>query len=138
MRAARSVGDVLVYDEDFDVESQQYALASPATALSAGDRVLAENYLQHADHYHRMMMEENSRREQYQPPRNPQPYDASQEFSTSGEGGMPGPTDTEADVNEQLRSAAGGALPAFLTRQTPIAQPPQNDAQPVVADWEES
>ena len=37
-------------------------------ALAAGDRVLAENYFQHADHCYRMMVEEGQQRPNYTPP----------------------------------------------------------------------
>ncbi len=44
-------------------------------ANSAGDRVMAENYLQHAEHYYRVMSAAQSQQQQYhgQQPQNPQP-----------------------------------------------------------------
>lgn len=97
-------------------------------ALSSGDRVLAENYFQHADHYYRMMAEENERRAQWQqqnqqnaPQEAPQPD------------GQAEPAYDGADAMDELPAA--GSLPSFLTQPVPVAAQP---AQPAMAaDWEE-
>jgi hypothetical protein len=43
-------------------------------ANTSGDRVAAENYLQHAEHYYRMMAAQAQQQQQYQQQRNQQPY----------------------------------------------------------------
>lgn len=77
-------------------------------ALASGDRVLAENWFQHADHCYRMMLEEG-----YNPnprPQHVQPQDGQQ------------PDAQVADENAQAivedisqESANSNALPAFIT-----------------------
>lgn len=43
-------------------------------ANTSGDRVAAENYLQHAEHYYRVMAAQAQQQQQYQQQRNQQPY----------------------------------------------------------------
>jgi hypothetical protein len=98
-------------------------------ALSSGDRVLAENYFQHAEHCYRMMVEEG-----YNPNRQPQPQ---QEQNTQG---MPA-----QDVAESLEDSMpnANALPAFITATTiaSTAFPSMQEEiakEPVIAQsWEE-
>lgn len=73
-------------------------LAQARDALSAGDRVLAENYFQHADHCYRMMVEEGWQPRQQQP--------ASQQNE---------PSSAEQIQPGNISGPAGNALPAFLT-----------------------
>ena len=40
--------------------------SSPATPIPSGDRVMAENYLQHAEHYFRIMAAQQAQQAQYQ------------------------------------------------------------------------
>lgn len=95
-------------------------------AMSAGDRVLAEYYLQHADHYFRMQQEflaERAARQQSQPAGAPDEADD------------PGEDDGEEEVNIPNNS---NVLPAFLTRQVPPAQTGQADEKAVAnVGWEE-
>src|SRR5271168_944745 len=43
-------------------------------ANSSGDRVMAENYLQHAEHYYRIMAAQQVQQQQYQASQPQQPY----------------------------------------------------------------
>lgn len=100
-------------------------------ALSAGDRVLAENYFQHADHYYRMMMEENERRAQYQQQNqqnNPQQPDSAPAQAEPA-------YDTASDVMDELPAA--GSLPSFLTQPIPVAAKSPQEQPAMAADWEE-
>jgi hypothetical protein len=95
-------------------------VAQARDAMASGDRVLAENYLQHADHCWRMMMEENQNRPR--PQVSSQPNDAA-------------PVETAQE--DDPMSGNSHALPSFIT--TPYGQPQQT--QPVdpatVQNWEE-
>lgn len=100
-------------------------------AISGGDRVLAEYYLQHADHYYRMqaefMAERNARfQNQPQGEQGAQPQDDQHDDAMMEE---------EAPVSNN-----SNALPAFITRSTPIAQTQdqQGDDKVLInANWEE-
>ncbi len=91
-------------------------------ALASGDRVLAENYLQHADHCYRMMVEEGSFRQQ-QPQRPAQPGDAQPQVS-----------DEQPMIPENTSQ-----LPAFLTAnyEAPQQQQSQQVDPNTVQNWEE-
>src|SRR5687768_14381232 len=56
--------------------SREKYLAQARDALAAGDRVLAENFFQHADHCYRMMMEEGHHIRHQQHQQQSQPVDA--------------------------------------------------------------
>lgn len=102
-------------------------LSQARDALAAGDRVLAENYFQHADHCYRMMMEEGQQR-----PNQPQ-----QQRSQNSE---PGQEHMQAEGgNEQFEpeqeNTSSSALPAFLTAGY---EEPAKPAEPVIVqNWEE-
>ncbi len=106
-------------------------------ALSAGDRVMAEYYFQHADHCYRMMMEEGSHR-----PRPQQNADGSQQ-NTQENGDNQNTGGNEGSHENSVNESAGmvddhipqnsSALPAFLTMGT-VPAPSEN---PPVQDWEE-
>lgn len=91
-------------------------------ALASGDRVLAENYLQHADHCYRMMMEEGAHRQQFQ----------QQQAQTEQPQAQPMEDGNGQDFMPQNTSQ----LPAFLTAtyEQP-AQPPVDPA--TIQNWEE-
>jgi hypothetical protein len=92
-------------------------LAQARDALASGDRVLAENYFQHADHCYRMMMEEG-----YRPRHNNQPQ--------HDDGAQQG----QGQEQETAQPASnGGALPAFITNY----EGEQKQAQVPVQNWEE-
>lgn len=96
-------------------------LAQARDALASGDRVLAENYYQHADHCYRMMMEEGY---------NPRPQPVSQHQPQDNQPQQPAPS-------EQYIQENTSQLPAFLTAN--YEQPEQNKpAEPVIVqNWEE-
>ncbi len=102
-------------------QTREKYLAQARDAMSAGDRVLAENYLQHADHCWRMMMEEGSHRPRVQ--------------------GAPGQPAAEngAPPQEEPMPENTNALPSFIT--TPYGQPQQQQQQSVdpatIQNWEE-
>lgn len=87
-------------------------------AMSMGDRVLAENYLQHADHYHRVILSlppEEQPRQQNQP-------------RAEGAGNQDGQTengDSSSDNEHDRPMPSADALPSFITQQSPN-HPPQN------------
>ena len=93
-------------------------------AMSMGDRVLAENYLQHADHYYRVLMAlppEEVRQPYQQRGSNDMPENGASAGSEHGEShddGMP----PMADIAPQ---AASHALPAFITQPVPPENLPE-------------
>ena len=100
-------------------------LAQARDALAAGDRVLAENYFQHADHCYRMMVEEGYQvRNNYTPPPGEQGAEGSEQVAE--EGAMSAPEEHVDNV---------GQLPAFLT--TTLDTPQGQTAEPVQQNWEE-
>lgn len=99
--------------------------AQARDALSAGDRVLAENYFQHAEHCYRMMVEEG-----YNP--------RQQVVNNEAQGGVQeAPASQEQE--EQTLPASPNALPAFITS---TAFPPMDQEmakEPVIVqNWEEN
>jgi hypothetical protein len=93
-------------------------LAQARDALAAGDRVLAENYFQHADHCYRMMVEEG-----YRPNNNQNQPQQQAEAANTAQGEQPA---------EEFIPQNTNALPAFLT-----ATYEQPKTEPVVQNWEE-
>jgi hypothetical protein len=104
-------------------------LAQARDALAAGDRVLAENYYQHADHCYRMLMEENANRPPQQRPQHNQQAQAqeSEEGASASEEG----TSSEEDLTPPHSSA----LPSFITGG--YAATSAAAEAPAVQDWEE-
>lgn len=88
-------------------------------AMSMGDRVMAENYLQHADHYYRVLLA-------LPPEEVRQPYqqrvnfndDGTQSTGDAAQNGTVSPAGAEPVQSEQMHHA--DVLPAFITQ--PIAQ----------------
>jgi hypothetical protein len=96
-------------------------LAQARDALSSGDRVLAENYFQHADHCYRMMVEEGyQNRNNYTPP--PQ----------GAEGEQPAAPAAEEPVVDN-----GNQLPAFITSNYDQPDQPKPVDPATVQNWEE-
>jgi hypothetical protein len=101
-------------------------------ALSAGDRVLAENYFQHAEHCYRMMVEEgyNPNRQQPQPQQG-EPRDAAAQN---------GQEQVVTDVDD-IMPASRHTLPSFIT-QPHASHEPLDQAmakEPVIVqNWEEN
>lgn len=94
-------------------------------ALSAGDRVMAEYYFQHADHCYRMMMEEGSHRQ-------PQQHNNQQANAQEGDNQPQQASDDNTGGTDDIPQPTT-ALPAFLTMGG--AQPAANPVP--VQDWEE-
>ncbi len=95
-------------------------LAQARDAMAAGDRVLAENYFQHADHCFRMIAEENaSRPQRHHVPNEPQVADVAAE--------------QVAEEDDSI-STNVTSLPAFLTANY---EPKKEDAPVVAPNWEE-
>ncbi len=85
-------------------------LAQARDALAAGDRVLAENYYQHAEHCYRMLAEEaaNNPRQQNnnQKPKSAKSDDTSEKKAANGSANENGDDSGDND---------GEGLPAFIT-----------------------
>lgn len=92
-------------------------------AMSMGDRVLAENYLQHADHFHRVILSLPPEEVRHQN----QPRNQGDEANTGNvEAQHRDNGDTGADMNEPASMPSAGALPSFITQQPMGGQPQQN------------
>lgn len=98
-------------------------LAQARDALAAGDRVLAENYFQHADHCFRMIAEDNANR----PPR---VHNTPQEQQQVSEAAPEAAPEEDDSISTNVTS-----LPAFLTANY---EPPKKEGEPVIVqNWEE-
>jgi hypothetical protein len=97
-------------------------LAQARDALASGDRVLAENYFQHADHCFRMIAEDNANR----PPR----VHAPQEQQQVAEAAPEAVVEEDDSISTNVSS-----LPAFLTANY---EAPKKEGEPVIVqNWEE-
>lgn len=103
-------------------------------ALACGDRVLAENWYQHAEHCFRVMQEEGARFRQ-QNPTQPQQENPAAEGHAQHEMQEQQPSAAEA-FQEEAQPRHNSSLPAFLTQGLP-AQPREQAGVPVTQDWEE-
>jgi len=97
-------------------------------ALSMGDRVLSENYLQHAEHYYRVLMELPA--EEVKQPTPPRQHNHNQQQSATNEA-APVTEHTEAAeaIPEQPvveQETPADSLPAFITQPVPVAVAPEN------------
>jgi len=114
-------------------------LTQARDALSMGDRVLAENYFQHADHCFRMMAEEAASRPQRQPQqqnRNQNQESQEQAAESSAENSETAAENTEpaGELDDSI-SLNVSSLPAFLTANY---EPPKVEGTPAPAqNWEE-
>lgn len=100
-------------------------------AMASGDRVLAEYYFQHADHYYRMQQEFYESRNRWR-----EQQAASGNFVNEAE-------DAESDAEAESAESAepdidipnnSNVLPAFLTRKVEV---PAGDKVVAIQDWEE-
>ena len=98
-------------------------LAQARDAMAAGDRVLAENYFQHADHCFRMIAEENASR----PQRVHTPHE--QQEQQPAEVVNEQPVEEDDSISTNVTS-----LPAFLTANY---EPKKEDAPVIAPNWEE-
>lgn len=103
-------------------------------ALSAGDRVMAEYYFQHADHCYRMMVEDGWR---------PQSQHQQQEQQDQQDNAAPQEAAAEqAQPSAEDNMPNAGALPSFLTMGYTAAAVASNTEQaaanPAATQWEEN
>lgn len=103
-------------------------LGQARDAMAAGDRVLAENYLQHADHCYRMLMEENQNR--------PQPRPAQVQNEQVEQSDDAGNVQSQPEGEEEIMSN-NSALPAFLTGGFEHAAVTSAENPAPAQDWEE-
>lgn len=90
-------------------------------AMSMGDRVLAENYLQHADHFHRVILSLPPEEQRHQN----QQRNQGDEAAAGAEAHANDGADAGADNAEPVVMPSAGALPSFITGQ-PLSHNPQN------------
>jgi hypothetical protein len=105
--------------------SREKYLAQARDALASGDRVLAENYYQHADHCYRMMVEEGYNVRNSAPVQ--QPGDQPQQQAQG---------DQQPETQEETIPEHTSQLPAFITAtyEQPQAKPIDPAA---IQNWEE-
>lgn len=112
--------------------SREKYLAQARDALASGDRVLAENYYQHADHCYRMMVEEGYNTRNSAPVQ--QAGDATQpqsEQQADQQTDQQGDQQMEANIPENTNQ-----LPAFITANyEPAGAKPVDPAS--IQNWEE-
>lgn len=120
--------DVRIRGNAYQVLEKYLALARDATA--AGDRIAAENFYQHAEHYYRLINAsgENQYRQQQQHMQNPQ--DGQQRMMPpQGQDGQP-----MQPQQHQPHDPGAGPQPSAPTQHSTVAQPfdPNNpgDGQP--------
>ena len=120
--------DVRIRGNAYQVLEKYLALARDATA--AGDRIAAENFYQHAEHYYRLINAsgENQYRQQQQHMQNPQ--DGQQRMMPpQGQDGQP-----MQPQPHQPHDPGAGPQPSAPTQHSAVAQPfdPNNpgDGQP--------
>lgn len=113
-------------------------LSQARDALSSGDRVLAENFYQHAEHCYRMMVEEGHHSRHQQQDRQPsgqQPSNSNQQQDRQQDTQASGSQDDQPEDN-----ASGAPLPAFLTSSYSggnKASTAAAVAEPATQDWED-
>ncbi len=108
-------------------------LSQARDALAAGDRVLAENFYQHADHCYRMMMEEGHH-QRHQQQQNQQAQAEAAQGENQGENQTGNQNDAQPDTQDHGVGNAS-ALPAFLTG---TYQPAATGTEPPAQqEWEE-
>jgi hypothetical protein len=104
-------------------------LSQARDSLAAGDRVLAENYFQHADHCYRMMVEEGYNN------RNNNPQHANQSNPNQADNQNPAPEQGEQveEVQDNINR-----LPAIITTAAIEEERNQQQQEPVIVQgWEE-
>jgi hypothetical protein len=115
-------------------------LSQARDALAAGDRVLAENYFQHADHCYRMMVEEGYQFRNTYPDRQQEQHGnqaAEQHDEPAGASTQAQAAHAEELSEQDSLPETINQLPAFLTAKFDHAGA-QAPAEPVVAQsWEE-
>jgi hypothetical protein len=75
-------------------------------ANAQGDRVAAENYLQHAEHYYRILAATQAQQQQYQQQRQQQ-YNGNGNGRVNGDGPQPPTSDPSFSLGEGASDAEG-------------------------------
>lgn len=103
-------------------QSREKYLSMARDAMAMGDRVLAENYLQHADHFYRVLMAlpPEEARQPYQRHGNPQAAGADQQVPGENPEHVVSDTGTETPVPEHIAHAS--SLPSFITHPSSTSQ----------------
>jgi hypothetical protein len=130
----------------YQVMEKYLAMARDASAT--GDRVTAENYYQHAEHYYRLLnansgQDRNPQRDGNGRPRDDQdsPKESGQEVQAQAASGAPADRPTNGAGRGHGRRASNGAEPAHAAEaQTadPVKAPEPAQAQPAQAQPVES
>lgn len=105
-------------------------------ALSAGDRVMAEYYFQHADHCYRMMVEDG-----YRPQSQQQQQDNAQDGASDQNDANNNNGDPQAAPSAEDSMPDANALPSFLTMGYTADAAVRNTEQAAAApaqNWEEN
>lgn len=104
-------------------------------AMAMGDRVLAENYYQHADHCFRMMAEDAANRPpRPQPSKTPNQEQGQEEPQTEVAEGVVESVEPEEQLDDSIDLNVS-SLPAFLTSN--YTPPKKEDAPAPAQNWEE-
>jgi hypothetical protein len=74
-------------------------------ANASGDRVAAENYLQHAEHYYRILAAQAQQQQQYQQNRGPQHYNGNGNGRMNGDGPQPVASEPSFSLAEGAQDA---------------------------------
>ena len=115
--------DVKIRGNPNQIFDKYQSLARDATTL--GDRVMAENYLQHAEHYYRIFTENNAQRQQQQNRQQQRQDGPDQPVDTAAET----PEDAPQDVPQEAPQEA------VVEKKEPIVDVPNdptNEPQPVI------
>ena len=99
-------------------------------AATSGDRVMSENYFQHAEHYYRVSSEMNAQRQQQQ--QRQQSQHQSQEGQDSQDGQNRSDNAVAVEAEEAPQEAAQEAV---VEKKEPVAEAPSdpaNEPQPVI------
>lgn len=111
-------------------------LTQARDALAAGDRVLAENYFQHADHCFRMFSEEQAVRLQRNNSYNRRDAHNNKDNESAVENMEDESDDSLSEDEHDDENKVVSALPAFITSS--YSQPKKGDGeQESASDWEE-
>lgn len=114
--------DVKIRGNPNQIFEKYQSLARDAT--SSGDRVMAENYLQHAEHYYRIFSENNAQRQLQQQQQNRQQQRQDEPDQ---------PIDTAAEAPQEASPEA--QQEAIVEKKEPIVDVPSDPAhepQPVI------
>jgi len=99
-------------------------------AQTSGDRVMSENFLQHAEHYQRLLSAAQAamqdRRDQSNGAQRPAPYDSDQGLDDGDDDDV----DTEVDAEAEAETEAPAPVRASV--QAPVQAPAQAPAEPPV------